>query len=57
MIPDSFCEELKQVFDHFPEYDTKLHLEYFNEKLGREDIFKTSGKESLYQDNNVRVLE
>ena len=27
---NSFCEELKQVFVHFPEYNTKLHLEDFN---------------------------
>ena len=49
----SFCEELKQVFVPFPDYNAKLHLEDFNEKLGREDIFKTTiGNESLYQDIN-----
>jgi hypothetical protein len=50
---DSSCEELKQVFVHFPEYNTKIHLEDFNEKLEREDIFKTTiGNESLHQDIN-----
>ena len=55
----SFFEELRQVFHHFPEYNTKLHLEDFTEKLGREDIFKTIRNESVHQDINdsgVRIV-
>ena len=37
---DSFYEELEQVFDHFPKYDTKILLGDFNAKVGRENIFK-----------------
>jgi predicted DNA-binding protein YlxM (UPF0122 family) len=49
----SFYEELKQVFNYFSQYNTKLHLEDFNKKLKREDIFKTTiGNESLHQDIN-----
>jgi hypothetical protein len=49
---DSFYEELKQVFNHFLQYNTKLHLD-FNEKLRRENIFKTTiGNGSLYYDIN-----
>ena len=36
---DSFYEELQQVFDHFPQYQIKILLD-FNAKLRREDIFK-----------------
>jgi hypothetical protein len=50
---DSFREELRQGFVHFPEYNMKLNLEAFSEKLGREDIFKTTiGDDSLHQDIN-----
>lgn len=50
---DNFCEELQQVFTHFPKYDMKILLEDFNSKLGREDIFKpTVGNETLHQDGN-----
>jgi hypothetical protein len=50
---DSFYEELEQVFDHLPKYHTKILLRDFNEKVGREYIFKPSiGKESLHQDSN-----
>ena len=31
---DSFCEELEQVFDHFPTYHMKILLGEFNEKVG-----------------------
>ena len=37
---DSFYEELEQVFDHFPKYDMKILLGDFNDKVGRENIFK-----------------
>ena len=57
---DSFCKDLKQVFDHFHKYHMKILLGYFNAKLGRDDIFKpTVGNESLHKDSNdngVRVL-
>jgi hypothetical protein len=36
---DSFYEELQQVFDHFPQYQIKILLD-FNAKLRREGIFK-----------------
>jgi len=50
---DSFYEELEQVFDHFPKYHMKILLGDFNEKVGRENIFKpTIGQESLHQDSN-----
>jgi hypothetical protein len=35
---DSFYEEVEQVFDHFPKYQTKIFLGDFNEKWG-ERIF------------------
>jgi exonuclease III len=50
---DSFYEELEQVFNHFPRYHMKMLLGDFNEKVGRENIFKpTIGQESLHQDSN-----
>jgi hypothetical protein len=36
----SFCEELEQVFDHFPKYHVKLLLADSNSKLERDYIFK-----------------
>jgi hypothetical protein len=57
---DSLCEELEQVFDHFPKYHMKILLGDFNAKLGREDTLKlTIGNESLHEDSNgngVRVV-
>jgi hypothetical protein len=57
---DSFCEELEEVFDHFPKYHLKILLGDFNAKVGREDTFKpTIGNESLHPDSNdngVRVV-
>ena len=53
------CVKLETVFYHFPKYHMKNLLRDFNEKLGREDIFKpTIGNESLHQDskdNSVRL--
>ena len=50
---DSFCEELEQVFDHFPKYHMKILLGDLNAKVGRENIYKpTIGQESLHQDSN-----
>ena len=37
---DSFCEELEQVFDHFPKYDKKILFGDFNSELG-ERIFSS----------------
>ena len=57
---DSFCEELEQVFDHFPKYHMKILVGDFNAKVERENIFKpTTGQESLHQnsnDNGVRIV-
>jgi hypothetical protein len=45
---DIFCEELEQVFDHLPKYDTKILFGDFDAKLGRKDVFKLTSKvESL----------
>jgi len=50
---DSFYEEIKKVFDHFPKYHMKILSGDFNAKVGREIIFKpTIGQESLHQDSN-----
>ena len=50
---DSFYEELEQVFHHFPKYHMKVILGDFNEKVGRENIFKpTIGNESIHPDSN-----
>jgi hypothetical protein len=57
---DSFYEELKGVFDHFPKYHMKILLGDFSAKVGRDDTFKpTIGDESLHKDSNdhgVRVV-
>jgi hypothetical protein len=37
---DRFYEELEHAFDKFSNYRTKILLEEFNAKVGREDIFK-----------------
>jgi hypothetical protein len=59
-VNDSFYEELGRVFHEFPRYAMKILLGDFNEKVGREDIFKpTFGNESLHEisnDNGVRVV-
>jgi hypothetical protein len=39
-IKDRFYDELEQVFDKFPKYLMKILLGDFNDKVGREDIFK-----------------
>jgi len=54
----SFCEELEQVFYHFCKYHTKILLQDFSAKVGRENIFKpTIGNEGLNQDVMIMVLE
>ena len=50
---DSFYEELEQVFDHFTKYHMKILLRYFNEKVGRANVFKLAiWNERLHQDSN-----
>jgi hypothetical protein len=57
-VKDSFYEELECVFDKFPKYHVKILLEDFNNKLGREDIFKpTIGNESLHEIVMIMELE
>jgi hypothetical protein len=60
VIKDSSYKELEQVFDQFPRYHTKIMLGDFNEKVGREDIFKPiNANKSLYEahnDNRVRAV-
>jgi len=47
-----FYVELEQVFDHFPKYNMKILLGDFNEKAGRENIFKRQLAMRVY----VRVV-
>jgi hypothetical protein len=57
-MKDRFYEELEQVFDKFPKYDTKILLRNFNAKVSREDILKrTIGNASLHEtcDDNAVV--
>ena len=50
---DSLCEELEQVFYHFPKYHLEILLGFFNTKVGRQNIFKLTIKnESLHEDSN-----
>jgi hypothetical protein len=57
---DSFHKELECVFNQAPTYPMKILLGDFNEKVGREDIFKlTIRKVSLHEinnDNGVKVV-
>jgi hypothetical protein len=59
-VKDSFSEELEFVFDKFPKYHLKILFGDFNDKAGREDVFKpTSGSESLHEisnDNGVGLV-
>jgi exonuclease III len=58
-LKDSFYEELECIFDKLHKYHMKILLGDFNAKVGREDIFKQIGKESLHEisnDNGVRVV-
>ena len=55
---DSFYGELKQVFNHCAQYHTKILLGDFNEKVGRENIFKLKIEdESLYQDSKDNCVK
>jgi len=57
---DSFYEKLEQVFDHFPKCRMKFLWGDFNEKMGREDIFKCIiGNESpnqISKGNSARII-
>jgi hypothetical protein len=57
---DWFYDELERVFDKFPKFRMNILLGNFNDKVGREDIFKpTIGNESLHEisnDDGVRVI-
>jgi hypothetical protein len=33
-------KDIGRVFDHFPRYDMKIFLDYFNANIGREGMFK-----------------
>ena len=60
MFRDLSYEELEQVFNHFPNYNTKIMLGDFNIQWTRYYIFKpTIGNERMHQsssDNGVRIL-
>jgi hypothetical protein len=45
------------VFDKFPKYHMKNLIRDFNAKVGREDIFKTNGNESLHDRNILGRLQ
>jgi hypothetical protein len=54
-VKDSFCKDLKRVFDKFPKYHLKILLGDFNAKVGKEDIFKpTIGSGSLHVISNYK---
>jgi hypothetical protein len=37
-VKNSFCEEIRHVFDQFPRYNMETSLGDFNAKVGREGI-------------------
>jgi hypothetical protein len=57
---DSYYEEFKQVFDHFPKYHMNILLGDFTAKVGREDIVEpTTGNDNLLHDssyNSVKII-
>jgi phosphoenolpyruvate synthase/pyruvate phosphate dikinase len=59
-MKERLYEDIEYVFDKFPKYHTNILLEDFNDKEGREDIFKpTIVNEILHEisiDNGVRVV-
>jgi hypothetical protein len=60
-MKDSFYEEQKrvQVFGKFPKYHIKIMLEDFNAKVGKKNIFKPTGNQSLHEiinDHGVLVV-
>jgi len=51
---DSFYEDYKSFFYHFPKYYMKILLGDFNSKVGRENIFQpTIRNDSLHQDSRL----
>ena len=57
MIRKTILWKLEQVFEHFPKYHMKIIFREFNEKVGRENIFKpTVGNGSLYRDRKDNVV-
>jgi len=55
-IKDTLYKELECVFDQFLKYHMKILLGDFNEKIGREDIFKQmDGDETLHEIRNDNV--
>jgi hypothetical protein len=48
-VKESFYEELEDVFNKFPKYHMKILLGDFSAKVGRDDIFKPVGCESLHE--------
>jgi hypothetical protein len=55
-MKNSFYEELERVFDKLPKYHMKILLLDFNAKVGREDIFKPIGNESLPKISNDNAV-
>ena len=54
---DSFYENLKQGFDHFPKYHTKILFEDLNAEVGRENNSKpTIGNDSVHQDSSDKSI-
>jgi hypothetical protein len=50
---DSFYEEFEQDFHHFPKYNVKIMLRYFNAKMGRENISKRHFGMGIY----IRIVK
>jgi hypothetical protein len=58
-VKDSFYKELERVFDKFSEYHMKILFADFTAKIGRGDLFKPIGSESLHEisnDNGIRLV-
>jgi hypothetical protein len=45
---DSFCEELEQVFDHFPKSHVTISLGFLHDKMEKEDILKPTIRSEVY---------
>ena len=54
---DSFCEELEQVFDHFPKYHMKMLVGDFNAKVGRERLFSNKQLDRRVSIRIVMIME
>ena len=53
---ESFCEELEQVFDHFPKYRMKILLGDFNAKVG-ERLFSNQQLDRRVSIRIVMIME